>query len=229
MANNFEGNQRRGPNSGPNRILGVSEQELKDLREQNRRLKEVARVSGKEKRKLRELSETDEMTNLLNKRGLEKRLYELFSQLIAGESERRKESLSKIALAVIDMDGLKSINDNYGHSVGDRAIIALGRHLKAKLRSTDILGRCGEKADEFILIISNMEEGHLEKRLVEIEKSLEGIIIADEKGSPVKISASLGFTMIDKESAQEMSIEEAKRLADQNMYRQKVRRKNGMA
>ncbi len=95
--------------------------------------------------KLRLLSITDELTGLYNRR----RLYEEFDREIVS-SERYKKSLSII---LIDIDNFKSINDRYGHNIGDLVLKQFADILKSKLRSTDIIGRWG--GEEFIVVCTN--------------------------------------------------------------------------
>lgn len=91
---------------------------------------------------LKELSETDELTRLLNRRGF----FDLASQRYELSRVRQKEGI----LFFADMDGLKRINDTYGHHEGDIAIIAMANILKKVFSSQDIIGRIG--GDEFTVL-----------------------------------------------------------------------------
>ena len=87
---------------------------------------------------VRRLSETDELTGLLNRRGLLK--------AIDGT-----EGCAERMIALIDIDNLKQVNDSYGHQVGDLYITAVARRLSASLAGTDLIGRWG--GDEFLVIL----------------------------------------------------------------------------
>ena len=63
---------------------------------------------------------------------------------------------SPFAVAIIDLDHFKTINDNYGHTVGDKVLKEFSRILKNQLRTTDILGRWG--GEEFIVVANNTSE-----------------------------------------------------------------------
>jgi len=95
--------------------------------------------------KIQALSVTDELTGLLNRRGFfqfaKSRLHLL----------SRNPDMTTIVL-LLDMDGLKNINDTYGHSEGDAAISAFAGVLKKTLREDDIIGRLG--GDEFVIFSS---------------------------------------------------------------------------
>ncbi|MEW6179045.1 MAG: diguanylate cyclase [Chloroflexota bacterium] len=96
-------------------------------------------------RKLRSLMIYDGLTNLLNHTTIKERLVK---ELI--RSEREKQPLS---FAMIDLDHFKKVNDQYGHSAGDRVLKSLARLLKQRLRRTDLIGRYG--GEEFSIIFPN--------------------------------------------------------------------------
>jgi diguanylate cyclase (GGDEF)-like protein len=101
---------------------------------------------------IRLLSLTDELTGLYNRRGF----FFLAGQQLKISQRTRISS----CLLFIDLDGLKRVNDNLGHDVGDKMIIAAAEILKQNLRDSDIIARLG--GDEFAIFIpicsSNMEE-----------------------------------------------------------------------
>lgn len=88
--------------------------------------------------RLRVASRHDALTSLLNRRGLDETLAELASGL-------------KFAAAFIDLDDLKSINDQNGHHAGDQAIVALARRLERAAGSSGIVARIG--GDEFVVVV----------------------------------------------------------------------------
>lgn len=84
----------------------------------------------------------DQLTAVYNRRKLESTL--------EYEFERFHRSNSKYSLVVFDLDNFKYINDNYGHEVGDKVLIAFANAIRSSIRSVDIFGRWG--GDEFLLI-----------------------------------------------------------------------------
>jgi len=84
----------------------------------------------------------DALTNLPNRRHVLAQLERLFALA--------KRTQQWVVVSFIDLDGFKAINDNYGHEVGDKFLIEVGRRLATGLRSSDMLGRLG--GDEFVVI-----------------------------------------------------------------------------
>lgn len=95
-------------------------------------------------KQLKNLSLTDELTGLYNRRGF----LTLAEQQI--KLERHEGTARGLTLMFADMDGLKTINDVHGHEAGSDAIEALSRIFKAALRDSDIVARWG--GDEFVIL-----------------------------------------------------------------------------
>ena len=108
----------------------------------------VGYVLGRQADRLEAFSETDSLTRLYNARGLWKRLQ--------AEVARAKRFREPLALLFLDLDGLKSINDTYGHVRGDVALRKVADAIRAELRTVDIGGRWG--GDEFAIIAPNTSE-----------------------------------------------------------------------
>jgi diguanylate cyclase (GGDEF)-like protein len=104
------------------------------------REKELSELNGK----LREISLTDGLTGVDNRRSLEERLGEMWQH-----SVRLHEP---IALIICDIDKFKSVNDNYGHQAGDAVLKEFAQLLKSDAREIDRVGRYG--GEEFLLILS---------------------------------------------------------------------------
>lgn len=97
---------------------------------------------GRRAERLRELARTDPLTGLLNRRACEERLEEE-----AARSERYGLPLSVI---LVDVDGLKALNDQHGHRCGDAALRHVASALRSGSRQTDIAARWG--GDEFVVL-----------------------------------------------------------------------------
>ena len=102
-------------------------------------------VLGRQSDQLEQLSTTDPLTGLHNRRAL--------SLQLEHEHSRSRRSRTPLSLLFVDVDNLKRINDRDGHAAGDRALRAVGNALAATLRSSDIGGRWG--GDEFVVIAPN--------------------------------------------------------------------------
>jgi diguanylate cyclase (GGDEF)-like protein len=105
--------------------------------------------------------ESDPLTTALNRNGLTSRI----SRELAG-AIRTGEPLS---VAVIDLDGFKAINDQYGHAAGDRILISMVSQLKDASRPRDAIARFG--GDEFVLLLPNTPQAQASRTLERLRKS----------------------------------------------------------
>lgn len=157
--------------------------------------------------KLRELSDTDQLTGLFNRRKLERDLtmhYKLF--------ERHALPTS---ILMFDLDNLKKINDSLGHHVGDEMILAVANICQLELRKTDIACRFG--GDEFVVVLPNTEHGQavqFAKRLSQcFRKELRRFSVGH-----IFATASFGIATILPE---DLSYEDTLRRADLALYKAK--------
>jgi two-component system cell cycle response regulator len=162
--------------------------------------------------KLRNLTLTDDLTGLYNARGF----YTLARHL--GKIARRSAEDSLLIYA--DMDGLKQINDRYGHSHGSAAISKMAEILRQTFRQSDIIGRLG--GDEFAVLAPNVPVA----RFAEITtRLLTNIQTYNEQNEhPYSLGLSVGAVGIPFDA--EATIEEFIAEADAAMYEDKRRRKN---
>ncbi|MDP4092021.1 MAG: GGDEF domain-containing protein [Bacillota bacterium] len=153
------------------------------------------------------LSQTDELTNLYNRRG--------FLNLAAQSLELARNMGKTGHLFFADMDGLKKINDNYGHNEGDSALIAVAEILRKTFRKSNIIARLG--GDEFTVFSFDTSN----KLIPTIQSKLNKYI--DEynhsSGKPYKISVSIGVVPFSFED--NVTIESLMRQADRLLYKQK--------
>lgn len=130
------------------------------------------------------LSMTDPLTGLLNRRGLDEQLQ---SQI--GARRRDGEAFSVL---ILDVDHFKQINDNYGHPVGDRMLVAVAQALRESLRLGDAVARYG--GDEFAVLLphTTLEEGIVVAH--KLNAKVAGAAI-EERGFLFTVSASSGLAM----------------------------------
>jgi diguanylate cyclase (GGDEF)-like protein/PAS domain S-box-containing protein len=162
--------------------------------------------------KLERIANYDALTNLPNRALLADRLNQAMLQ-----SQRRQRS---IAVAFMDLDGFKDINDTYGHNVGDQLLVALSHLMKEALREGDTLARIG--GDEFIAVMVDLEKiADSESVLERLLKAVSGPIILGD--AVIQVSLSIGVTLYPQDGA---DADQLMRHADQAMYVAKQAGKN---
>jgi diguanylate cyclase (GGDEF)-like protein/putative nucleotidyltransferase with HDIG domain len=159
-------------------------------------------------------AETDEMTNLPNARAA-------FRKLDA-ELKRADRQGQTVAVLYMDLDGLKPVNDSYGHSAGDKLLLDIGRNLRAHLRSYDFLGRVG--GDEFLAIVPGIAKDGLDAKVTAIKKTLASKPIMVTEGVYLRPKISVGAALFPVDATES---EELIYLADRRMYRDKTHSRTG--
>ena len=151
-------------------------------------------------------SKTDELTKLLNRRGF----MEYGQKLIFFSEEIDTDGVVFFA----DLDGLKKINDQYGHEYGDRAIQAEAEVLRTTFRKMDVIGRLS--GDEFGIIASGMDIAYVERLREKVDAMNQEI--SEKNGFPFMLSLSLGAVQF---SPKNKDLNELLMMADQDLYKQK--------
>jgi diguanylate cyclase (GGDEF)-like protein len=103
----------------------------------------TALVLGRLSDGLRQRADSDQLTGLLNRNG--------FMAAATRERAIAERTRTRLTLVVLDLDGFKEVNDRLGHAAGDRLLVELAAHWRARLRAGDILARHG--GDEFVLLL----------------------------------------------------------------------------
>lgn len=160
---------------------------------------------------LRNLALVDELTGLYNRRGL--------NAIATQHLKLARRTARNMVVIYADMDGLKEINDTYGHLEGDRAIVEIARVLKATFRESDIVARYG--GDEFVVLAI---EAHAESCDIMIDRLRSNTAAFNwEADFDFTISLSIGAAVYDPgEPADLDSLLEA---ADRAMYDNKKDKK----
>src|SRR5665213_756959 len=151
------------------------------------------------------LARHDPLTDLLNRRGLIEKLEE-------GIVSARRSNQS-LAVALVDLNGFKALNDRYGHPAGDLLLRTVAERLKLPLKQTDAVGRLGR--DEFVLVLEGLDcEEDLAALLSRIQAAVElPVHLSNERIAIIK--TSIGVTLFPQDSS---SPEHLLRHADRALY-----------
>lgn len=149
---------------------------------------ELTRQLKKANVKLKRLASTDPLTGVANRR----RFTELLEESL-GQSDRTGAPLSVIML---DVDHFKSINDTYGHAVGDQVLITLCERLEANLRPHDVIGRLGGEEFAILLPATAADVGQIVAE--RLRRSFEIGAIHTEQGA-IRFTASFGGVSVAKD------------------------------
>ncbi|MEN2393669.1 diguanylate cyclase [Pseudomonas halotolerans] len=140
---------------------------------------------GRQKRELLALSRTDSLTGLLNHGAWKDRLNEEFQRCL----RHPKDGAGRGAIALIDIDHFKVINDTYGHVTGDIVLRQLGKMLKQNLRAADIVGRYG--GDEFCVILPDLTMHNAVQAMDGLRERFA--LLGYEQVPALKVSLSIGL------------------------------------
>lgn len=187
------------------KALSYADQVTKELRIKTSRL-------GQLNEKLERFAHFDVLTNLPNRALLADRL----SQAMA-VCQRRNLSL---AVAFMDLDGFKEVNDSHGHNVGDELLIAVSQRMKKALREGDTLARIG--GDEFIAVMVDLESFEDSQPVLDrlLKAAADPVTV---EGHVMQVSASIGVTLYPQDGS---DADQLMRHADRAMYVAKQEGKN---
>ena len=155
------------------------------------------------------LARSDSLTGLANRRAADETLERMIAQA--------SRSSTPAAVVLLDLDGLKQLNDRHGHQRGDEALVLLGRIISSTIRSSDFAARTG--GDEFMIVLADTDhDGAInvaEKLRAEIERApIAGV---------GRISASLGVAVLPTDAS---NSDDLLRKADRALYAAKKQGRN---
>jgi diguanylate cyclase (GGDEF)-like protein len=171
----------------------------------------IVRSRARRAQELKSVTVHDTFTGLFN--------HEHFTDMLATEIKRSKRTKDPAAYAIIDIDGFKQINSQYGHHVGDQIIKMFSHMLRHHLRTTDIIGRCGGEAFGIILPGCNLKNAQesLEKFRAKVTESF--FTVRQQK---VRVTFSGGVTLIDGSKSDDDVI----KAAEEALYQAKQKGRN---
>ena len=172
----------------------------------------LSRDSEDAKKKIRLLSQTDDLTGLLNMR--------TFLSLAEKESTRAIRYNHTYSILMLDADDLKSINDTHGHQTGSNMIKLIGRILQKSLRSTDSIARYG--GDEFVVLLLETDSAQAFKASERIRTAIETTPI-EVSGEKQFITISIGIAGFPEHGKE---LQEIITGADKSLYTSKEKGRN---
>jgi len=155
--------------------------------------------------RVRHMAVSDPLTGLAN--------YRRLLDVLENETERTDRSGRPFAVLLLDLDGLKLINDSYGHLVGSRAICRVADILRIHCRAIDTAARYG--GDEFALVLPESQEDEARRVIDRIRQ----VMANDDE--PPRLSASIGMAVYRGDGER---IEKLLSEADQQLYAEKAKR-----
>ena len=166
--------------------------------------KELQRIADE----LRNINMTDPLTGIYNRRGLNTFAPDIF-----------KSQDGFVNIVCADVDGLKPINDTYGHEGGDNAIIVAANAIKNSMPEGAVCVRTG--GDEFCVVFRSESEEEAANCIEEVDSYLSQY--NELSGLPYKVGCSCGYTTVP--ASRLVTMEDMIKAADKNMYSVKLERK----
>lgn len=162
---------------------------------------------AKELKRLQHQCMSDELTDLYNRRG--------FSSVSKHFVDSARRQGRKLLLIFADLDGLKKINDTFGHSQGDLAIKDVANILRTSMRTSDVLARVG--GDEFVILTTVAQGDEADSVVNRLKSNIAAF--NNDNARPYILSVSFGTVEIDPES--DIDLMEHLKRADCRMYEHK--------
>lgn len=209
------------------KLEALVEDRTQELQQQNR---ELATLS----QQLEKASYTDQLTGLNNRRYFQQLMEaemasldrQLREKLKVGEAPASEDHSPGLSFIMIDLDGFKPINDQYGHHAGDLALLGVRDILRKCCRKSDAIIRWG--GDEFVVVGHHTSHLGAEKYAERIRCELANHQYEVGEGRVARLSGSIGMTMIPffPDSAEVLPWEQAINIADMAAYLAKENGRN---
>ncbi|MDA8445026.1 GGDEF domain-containing protein [Paracidovorax valerianellae] len=186
----------------------------RELQLQTRQRESLERERNSLIAQLREQSNTDFLTGLPNRRAF----FDAAESVLA---QARRHGFG-VVIVILDVDRFKLLNDQWGHAVGDQALVAVARTLRSELRLGDLVGRFG--GEEFVVLLSHCDPAHgvrLAERLREAVADLQLLLPASPQ--PLRLTASFGVADSGRHG---LVLDQLLSEADAAMYRAKETGRN---
>ena len=153
------------------------------------------------------LAHQDSLIDLPNRRGFLRELERLIARVSRYDA--------KGAMLYVDVDGLKAINDSFGHRAGDEALIQVAGLLASGVRKSDVCARIG--GDEFAILLENADEASAHETAARLIDQIAGCELMHD-GNELPLSVAIGVALIESSDTAESVMARA----DEEMYRRKA-------
>lgn len=162
---------------------------------------------------LKDLAESDPLTQLKNRRGFSEIAQTLLSIALKDQQE--------ITFALIDIDFFKAVNDTHGHDIGDEVLISLANIMSDHFRNNDLIARFG--GEEFAVLLPDTGLEQAELRLNQLREKVAEAVMTQSQGKEITITISVGLShkMADHDNINSMI-----KRADQALYQAKHNGRN---
>ena len=176
-------------------------------------VEEIARLRGQVAQlqqrveQLDHLAHQDSLIDLPNRRGFLRELERLIARVSRYDA--------KGAMLYVDVDGLKAINDSFGHRAGDEALIQVAGLLASGVRKSDVCARIG--GDEFAILLENADEASAHETAARLIDQIACCELMHD-GNELPLSVAIGVALIESSDTAESVMARA----DEEMYRRKA-------
>ena len=165
--------------------------------------------------KTQNLTVTDDLTRLYNSRHLDSYLSDSID--LAAEND------GSLAVAFLDLDGFKSVNDRHGHLCGSRCLVEVANLIRRSIRDTDMAARYG--GDEFVVVLRDTAEKGARFVAERIRKAIEDHVFLRKMHVEARLTSSIGVSIYPEHG---MTPQDLIQKADQAMYIVKEKGKNAV-
>jgi diguanylate cyclase (GGDEF)-like protein len=157
---------------------------------------------------LRSMALHDPLTGLWNRAAV--------AEMLDAELMRARREGASLGVVLFDLDHFKLVNDNHGHPTGDEVLRETARTVRSSIRSYDFAARFG--GEEFLLVLPGCDEVTAVSHAERLRKAIGRIVVQSPQG-PIRLTASFGVAVAQREGAQEM--DGLIQCADEALYRAK--------
>lgn len=161
--------------------------------------------------KIKDMAHNDFLTGLSNRHSFFEEMNQYYKMA--------KEKSESFALAMVDVDNFKNINDSLGHDVGDMVLVELAKVLKNNLKGSDIVARFG--GEEFCIVLKNIEQKKALEYFIKLKESIAAMAIRTKETKAFNVTVSIGVAFNDASS-----LDEILKQADMALYQAKKNGKN---